>query len=57
MWALLYLNKSVFNMKKDNSLNIILDYKDVENKIKRISLEIIEDNIEQKKLIKPIYIS
>ena len=38
-------------MKKDNSQNIILDYKDVENKIKRISLEIIEDNIEQKKLI------
>ena len=37
-------------MKKDNSQNIILDYKDVENKIKRISLEIIEDNIEQKKL-------
>ena len=38
-------------MKKDNSQNIILDYKDVENKIKRISLEIIEDNIEQKKII------
>ena len=38
-------------MKKENSENIILDYKDVENKIKRISLEIIEDNIEQKKLI------
>ena len=38
-------------MKKDNSQNIILDYKDVENKIKRISLEIIEDNIDQKKLI------
>ena len=37
-------------MKKDNSQNIILDYKDVENKIKRISLEIIEDNIKQKKL-------
>ena len=36
-------------MKKDN--NIILDYHDVENKIKRISLEILEDNIDQKKLI------
>jgi len=31
--------------------NIILDYHDVENKIKRISLEILEDNIDQKKLI------
>ena len=38
-------------MKKDNSENIILDYQDVENKIKRISLEILEDNIDQKKLI------
>ena len=38
-------------MKKDNSKNIILDYRDVENKIKRISLEILEDNIDQKKLI------
>ena len=38
-------------MKKDNSKNIILDYQDVENKIKRISLEILEDNIDQKKLI------
>ena len=38
-------------MKRDNSQNIILDHKDVENKIKRISLEIIEDNIDQKKLI------
>ena len=37
-------------MKKDNSKNIILDYQDVENKIKRISLEILEDNIDQKKL-------
>ena len=36
-------------MKKDNSENIILDYQDVENKIKRISLEILEDNIDQKK--------
>ena len=38
-------------MKKDNSKNIILDYQDVENKIKRISLEILEDNIDQEKLI------
>ena len=38
-------------MKKDNSKNTILDYQDVENKIKRISLEILEDNIDQKKLI------
>ena len=38
-------------MKKDNNKNIILDYHDVENKIKRISLEILEDNIDQKKLI------
>tara|TARA_B100001057_G_scaffold497049_1_gene600152 strand:+ start:5428 stop:5934 length:507 start_codon:yes stop_codon:yes gene_type:complete len=38
-------------MKKNNSQNIILDYKDVENKIKRISLEILEDNIDQKELI------
>ena len=38
-------------MKKNNSKNIILDYQDVENKIKRISLEILEDNIDQKKLI------
>tara|TARA_Y100000813_G_scaffold121290_1_gene86968 strand:- start:280 stop:786 length:507 start_codon:yes stop_codon:yes gene_type:complete len=38
-------------MKKDNSKNIILDYQDVENKIKRISLEILEDNIDQKELI------
>ena len=37
-------------MKKDNSKNIILDYQDVENKIKRISLEILEDNIYQKNL-------
>ena len=37
-------------MKKDNYKNIILDYHDVENKIKRISLEILEDNIDQKKL-------
>ena len=38
-------------MKKANSQNIILDYLDVENKIKRISLEVIEDNIDQSKLI------
>ena len=38
-------------MKKANSNNIILDYLDVENKIKRISLEVIEDNIDQSKLI------
>ena len=38
-------------MKKDNSKNIILNYQDVENKIKRISLEILEDNIDQKELI------
>ena len=38
-------------MKKDNYKNIILDHHDVENKIKRISLEILEDNIDQKKLI------
>ena len=38
-------------MKKNNSENIILDYQDVENKIKRISLEILEDNIDQKNLI------
>ena len=38
-------------MKKDNSKNILLDYQDVENKIKRISLEILEDNIDQKELI------
>ena len=38
-------------MKKNNSQNIILDYQDVENKIKRISLQILEDNIDQKELI------
>ena len=38
-------------MNKINSQNIILDCFDVENKIKRISLEIIEDNIDQEKLI------
>ena len=35
----------------NNNNNIILDNQDVENKIKRISLEILEDNIDQKKLI------
>ena len=38
-------------MKKVNSQNVILDCLDVENKIKRISLEVIEDNIDQEKLI------
>ena len=38
-------------MKKDNYKNIILDHHDVENKIKRISLEILEDNINENKLI------
>ena len=38
-------------MKKDNYKNIILDCNDVENKIKRISLEILEDNIDENKLI------
>ena len=38
-------------MKKVNSQNIILDCFDVENKIKRISLEVVEDNIDQEKLI------
>jgi pyrimidine operon attenuation protein/uracil phosphoribosyltransferase len=38
-------------MNKINSQNIILDCFDVENKIKRISLEILEDNTDQEKLI------
>ena len=38
-------------MRKVNSQNIILDCLDVENKIKRISLEVLEDNIGQEKLI------
>ena len=38
-------------MKKVNYQNIILDCFDVENKIKRISLEVVEDNIDQEKLI------
>ena len=38
-------------MNKINSQNIILDCFDVKNKIKRISLEVIEDNIGQEKLI------
>ena len=37
-------------MGKVNIQNIILDNLDVENKIKRISLEIYEDNIDQEKL-------
>ena len=32
-------------MKKNNLQNIILDNIDVKNKIQRISLEILEDNI------------
>jgi len=38
-------------MNKINSQNIILDCFDVENKIKRISLEVIEDNIDKERLI------
>jgi len=38
-------------MRKVNSQNIILDCLDVENKIKRISLEVLEDNIGLEKLI------
>ena len=38
-------------MNKINSQNIILDCFDVENKIKRISLEILEDNTDQEKLV------
>ena len=38
-------------MNKINSQNIILDCFDVENKIKRISLEVIEDNIDQERLV------
>ena len=38
-------------MDKINSQNIILDCFDVENKIKRISLEILEDNTDQEKLV------
>ncbi len=37
-------------MEKDNFQNIILNHIDVENKIKRISLEIQEDNIDLKEL-------
>ena len=36
-------------MKKNNLQNIILDNIDVKNKIQRISLEILEDNIDEKK--------
>tara|TARA_B100000900_G_scaffold339524_1_gene302012 strand:+ start:54 stop:560 length:507 start_codon:yes stop_codon:yes gene_type:complete len=38
-------------MRKVNSQNIILDCLDVKNKIKRISLEVLEDNIGLEKLI------
>ena len=38
-------------MKKNNLQNIILDNIDVKNKIQRISLEILEDNINEKKII------
>ena len=38
-------------MKKNNLQNIILDNIDVINKIQRISLEILEDNIDEKKII------
>lgn len=38
-------------MKNNDSKNIILDYLDVENKIKRISLEILEDNIDEKEIV------
>ncbi|MFL2632189.1 MAG: phosphoribosyltransferase family protein [Candidatus Marisimplicoccus sp.] len=38
-------------MKKNNLQNIILDNIDVKNKIQRISLEILEDNIDEKKII------
>ena len=38
-------------MKKLADQNIILDNSDVENKIQRIGLEILEDNIDQSKII------
>ncbi len=38
-------------MKKNDIKNRILDPNDVENKIKRISLQIIEDNIDEKSLL------
>ena len=38
-------------MKKNKLQNIILDNIDVKNKIQRISLEILEDNIDEKKII------
>tara|TARA_B100000575_G_scaffold294620_1_gene312269 strand:- start:603 stop:1103 length:501 start_codon:yes stop_codon:yes gene_type:complete len=37
-------------MKKFDIKNLILDNKDVENKIKRIGFEIIEDNIDEREL-------
>ena len=38
-------------MKNNNSDNIILDHTDVKNIIKRISLEILEDNIDEEEII------
>ena len=38
-------------MKKLSIQNLILDYNDIENKIQRIGLQILEDNIERSKII------
>ena len=38
-------------MTKFNEKNIILDNTDIENKIQRIGLEILEDNIDKSKII------
>ena len=38
-------------MKKLTIQNLILDYTDVENKIQRIGLQILEDNIGKSKII------
>ena len=38
-------------MKKLDVQNLILDNSDIENKIQRIGLEILEDNIDQSKII------
>ena len=38
-------------MKKLAVQNLILDNSDIENKIQRIGLEILEDNIDQSKII------
>ena len=38
-------------MKKLTIQNLILDYTDVENKIQRIGLQILEDNIDRSKII------